>query len=285
VTATASPANTVALPAPRVARLPKVVPATIALAWAATIAVHATGLAHRVHHDELLGGHHAASDTMAGMPDMPGMVHDHGGHAAHAASFADFALYGAVWTLMITAMMLPTALPLMRLFVQATASATGRRIGLAAFAAGYLAIWSLMGWVALGVDKTVHIVVNDVPWLDERSWLVAAGILALAGAFQFSELKDRCLTECRHPGAFLLRYYRRGSGGAFLLGWRHGVFCVGCCWALMLVMFAAGAAMLWWMVALTAVMAYEKLGRHGARISPDVGVTLLLLAGVVAVRG
>ncbi len=74
-------------------------------------------------------------------------------------------------------------------------------------------------------------------------------MLALAGAFQFTPLKDACLDKCRHPGQFLMRYYERGAGGGFRLGARHGVFCVGCCWALMLVMFAAGVASLLWMAA------------------------------------
>jgi predicted metal-binding membrane protein len=106
-------------------------------------------------------------------------------------------------------------------------------------------------------------------------------VLALAGAFQFSSLKDACLRQCRHPGAYLLRHYRRGVREAFELGRGHGLFCVGCCWALMLVMFAAGVANLWWMAALTAVMVYEKTGSGGRRAVPTTGLALLLFATLV----
>ncbi|HZK52255.1 MAG TPA: DUF2182 domain-containing protein, partial [Actinomycetota bacterium] len=106
--------------------------------------------------------------------------------------------------------------------------------------------------------------------------------LALAGLFQFSNLKDRCLRECRHPGPFLLRHYRRGPGAAVELGLRHGLFCLGCCWALMLLMFAVGVANLTWMAVLTALMVYEKTGRLGEWVSRYAGTTFLLMAVVVA---
>ena len=106
-------------------------------------------------------------------------------------------------------------------------------------------------------------------------------MLALAGAFQFTSLKDACLDKCRHPGQFLMRYYERGAGGGLRLGMRHGAFCVGCCWALMLVMFAAGVASLIWMALLTAVMIHEKTRPAGARAVPVTGVALLAAASVV----
>jgi predicted metal-binding membrane protein len=97
----------------------------------------------------------------------------------------------------------------------------------------------------------------------------------LAGAFQFSKLKDRCLDHCRHPALFLLRHYRRGVGAGFRLGAFHGLFCLGCCWALMLVMFAVGIANLAWMAPLALLMLYEKAGRHGRRVVRPVGVLLI----------
>ena len=100
-------------------------------------------------------------------------------------------------------------------------------------------------------------------------------MLALAGAFQFTKLKDACLDQCRHPAAFMLRFYERGIAGAFRLGARHGSFCLGCCWALMLVMFAVGVASLPWMAALAALMVHEKTRPHGARGVPISGVALL----------
>ena len=106
---------------------------------------------------------------------------------------------------------------------------------------------------------------NSSPWLERHDWWIGGSVLALAGAFQFTSLKDACLDKCRHPGQFIMRYYERGVGGGLRLGMRHGAFCVGCCWALMLVMFAAGVASLLWMALLTAVMIHEKTRPAGAR--------------------
>jgi predicted metal-binding membrane protein len=88
------------------------------------------------------------------------------------------------------------------------------------------------------------------------------------------------LAKCRQPGLYLFARYRRGPAAGFQLGVGHGLFCLGCCWALMLVMFAAGVAMLWWMAALTAVMVYEKTGRHGRALTPVVGIGLLALSAL-----
>ena len=114
-------------------------------------------------------------------------------------------------------------------------------------------------------------------------------MLALAGAFQFTSLKDACLDKCRHPAQFLMRYYERGVGGGFRLGARHGAFCVGCCWALMLVMFAAGVASLVWMALLTTLMVHEKTRPAGRRAVPVTGVALLGLvvdcSALLGVRG
>ena len=240
-------------------RLPLVVPVGIGLAWAAAVAAHATGFAHHFHHDALVG--------------------DDG--SLEVASLAGFAGF---WTLMIAAMMLPSAVPLVRLFAGAASGQPHRTPVLACFIGGYLAVWVAFGWVALAFDGGVHRGVDAVGWLAARPWLVGAATVGLAGAFQFTGLKDRCLTECRHPAAYLLRHYRRGPRSAFSLGWGHGLFCLGCCWALMLVMFAAGVADLRWMAALGAVMAYEKVGRHGETVAAAVGVVCLLLAVVVGLH-
>jgi Predicted metal-binding integral membrane protein (DUF2182)/YtkA-like len=145
----------------------------------------------------------------------------------------------------------------------------------AAFLAGYVAVWTGFGALAFLGDAGLHRAVDAAPWLSERPWLIGGTTLALAGAFQFSDLKDRCLSKCRHPAPYLLGHYRRGEAGAFRLGSGHGVFCLGCCWALMLVMFGVGVAVLWWMAALTALMVYEKIGRHGDGIVRPAGAVLL----------
>jgi predicted metal-binding membrane protein len=169
---------------------------------------------------------------------------------------------------------------LIRLFEATSRSQEHVRRVRVAFLAGYTAIWTGFGAAAFVGDVAVHRTVDATPWLSERQWLIGSTTLAVAGAFQFSELKDKCLSKCRHPAPYLLGHYRRGIRGAFRLGSGHGIFCLGCCWALMLVMFAAGVAVLWWMAALTAVMVYEKTGRYGRTLTPLVGVTMLALAAV-----
>jgi hypothetical protein len=132
-------------------------------------------------------------------------------------------------------------------------------------------------------DLAVHATVEGWAWLAVHDGLVLAGALALAGGVQFTALKQRCLTLCRDPRAMLFRHYRRGAPAAWALGARHGLSCLGCCWAMMLVMFATGVGSLWWMAGLAAVTVAEKTTRWGPKIVGPVGIVLLLAAAVLAV--
>jgi predicted metal-binding membrane protein len=226
----------------------------VAAGWTLAIVAEVSGKAHALHHDSLI---------------------EHG-----PPLWIALLLFLVAWQAMIAAMMLPSSLPLIRLFVAASRNQehVGRVRG--AFLGGYATVWTGFGAVAFLGDVGIHHTVDSVAWLAAHEWIIGGTTLAFAGAFQFSDLKDRCLSKCRHPAPYLLGHYRRGEGGAFRLGFGHGVFCLGCCWALMLVMFAAGVAMLWWMAALTVVMVYEKTGRYGRQVTPLVGVALLALSAV-----
>jgi predicted metal-binding membrane protein len=182
---------------------------------------------------------------------------------------------------MIAAMMLPSSLPLIRMFAFACARQARPAAVFAAFLGGYVVVWTAFGIVAFLGDVAVHASVDRVPWLNAHPSVIAGSVLAIAGIFQFTPLKDACLRTCRLPGNFLMHHYRRGVSAAFQLGCRHGVFCVGCCWGLMLISFAAGFASLWWMAALTALMVYEKAGRHGRTTVPVAGAVLLLWSVLV----
>jgi predicted metal-binding membrane protein len=236
-------------------RVPPAVAAAIAAAWALALGAEATGGGGRLHHDALIEG------------PLP--------------YWAAVGVFVVAWQVMIAAMMLPSSLPLIRLFAVASSGQPRPRATMAAFVGGYGLVWTAFGVAAFAGDTAVHALVDRTPWLQERPWLIAGAVLITAGAFQFTALKDRCLHRCRHPGAFLLRYYRRGSGAAFRLGRHHGVFCLGCCWALMLVMFAAGVASLWWMAALAALMVCEKTAPQGRRSVPITGALLLAWGGLV----
>ncbi len=191
-------------------------------------------------------------------------------------------MFVLAWQAMIVAMMLPSSLPLVRLFGTIAVKQDQPQRAVGALLAGYASVWTAFGIAAFALDVFVHRSVEQVPWLEAHPQVIAGSVLILAGAFQFSDLKDRCLRECRHPGPFLMSHYARGSRAAFNLGVSHGVFCLGCCWALMLVGFAAGVANLWWMAALTAVMVYEKTARRGSEAVAPIGAGLLI-AGLVTV--
>jgi predicted metal-binding membrane protein len=235
-------------------RVRRPVVAAILGGWAFAVAGELWGAGHALHHDTLIEG---------GLP-----------------RWAALALFLVAWQAMIAAMMLPSSLPLIALFARAAANQSHPRRAAAAFVGGYAAVWSLFGAVAFIGDMGVHQAVDAWPWLHERPWLIGGSTLLLAGAFQFSSLKDRCLHECRRPEAFLVGRYARGLPAAFRIGREHGLFCLGCCWALMLLMFAAGVANLAWMGALTLVMVIEKTARVGERAVGVIGVVLLLLGAL-----
>ena len=235
--------------APPARRLPLAIPAAIALAWATALAAEVSGTAEGLHHDGLIEG---------GLP-----------------GWAALAPFAASWQVMTAAMMLPSSLPLVRLFWATIRRQERAHRTIAVFLGGYAFVWSAFGLAAFLGDGVLHRLVDAAPALEERPWLIPGAVLVAAGGFQFTKLKEKCLDSCRHPGAYLLQHYRRGRRAAFSLGVGHGVFCLGCCWALMLLMFAAGFANLIWMAALAALTAYEKIGRHGKAVARGAGVALV----------
>jgi predicted metal-binding membrane protein len=186
-------------------------------------------------------------------------------------------LYLVGWTLMTVAMMLPTTLPLLEIFRRLTARRQDRSQLMALVITGYLGVWAGFGVVAHSADWVLHEVVERSRWLEANAWVIGVGILLLAGAFQFSRLKYRCLDKCRAPLSFVMEYWRgrHDHRNALLLGINHGIFCVGCCWALMLLMFGVGVGNIGWMLALGVVMAVEKNMPWGRKLSVPLGLALL----------
>lgn len=232
-----------------------VLPLVIGIAWILALLAEASGRSDGFHHDHLL------------REGTPGL--------------AALALFALAWQVHIAAMMLPSSMSLITLFGRAAAAQPRARLAGAAFIGGYAVVWTLFGLLALIGDALLHQVVHRSAWLEARPGLLMGGALLLAGGFQFSELKDRCLTECRHPAAFLQRYYRRGVGEAFKLGKRHGLSCLGCCWALMILMFAVGIANFLWMAPLALLMAAEKILPRGRLLVRPVGAALLIAGAAV----
>src|SRR5919197_1686746 len=146
----------------------------------------------------------------------------------------------AGWLLMLVAMMLPASLTLVALFHRLTRQRPDHTALVLLLIAGYLAVWTLFGIAVLFGDGLLHEAVERSAWLDANAWVISAGILVLAGLYQFSPLKFACLDQCRSPLSFITEHWRgsRESAHAFRLGGRHGLFCVGGWLVVLLVMFA-----------------------------------------------
>jgi predicted metal-binding membrane protein len=194
------------------------------------------------------------------------------------------ALYVGGWLLMISAMMLPTVVPLLDRFDRLVSQRPDRGRLLVLVIGGYILAWLGFGVAAHLLDAAVQEAALQSDWLLFNGWIAASLILAAAGLFQFSRLKYHCLVRCRAPLSFITKHWRGRTPrrNALLLGLDHGVFCVGCCWAIMLLMFVVGTASLGWMLLLGALMALEKNTPWGGRLSRPLGALLLAAAGALA---
>ena len=187
-----------------------------------------------------------------------------------------------LWTLMMGAMMLPSVAPTVALYARTVRSASPGRVRAArsvSLVAGYLTAWAGFGLVAFAAAWAGGVLAAHAP--GASAW-VGAVVLAAAGLYQFSPLKRRCLTHCRSPLGFLLRF--GGYSGKLRdlrVGLYHGAYCIGCCWGLMVVLIAVGVMNPAWMGALAAVVLLEKTGRHGIGLSMAFGVALIVFAFLV----
>lgn len=183
----------------------------------------------------------------------------------------------AGWIFMIVAMMLPTSLPLMSSFNTLTNGRMDQGPLLALLVLGYLCVWTLFGVMIYTGDLILHHAVEHNAWLQANVWSLGAVTVSTAGLYQFTSLKYRCLDKCRSPLSFIMEHWggRREKAQALWLGAHHGLFCLGCCWSLMLLMFAVGAGNLGWMLALAVVMGVEKNVPWGKKISVPLGLLLL----------
>ena len=187
---------------------------------------------------------------------------------------------------MVLAMMLPTATGVVAGVGRLARSKADAVVLPLATTAAFLAIWAAVGYLFRAGDVLVHGLVDQVAWVGARPGLVAGTVLVGAGAFQFSSLKHRCLTACRTPTSFLHRYWRGDSPvrNAVRVGTAYGLSCAGCCWALMLVLFALGLMSTAWMIGFGALMALERNSRIGRHLTTPLGIALLAAGAVVIVR-
>jgi predicted metal-binding membrane protein len=185
-----------------------------------------------------------------------------------------------MWVVMMAGMMLPSATPLLLMFGlaarrQSASAAAGRDIY--SLAAGYLTTWTLFSLLATSAQLVLSTRLAISPMMTLTSPRAGAALLVVAGVYQITPLKRACLQQCQSPLGFLMHHWRAGTAGAFRMGIDHGVYCLGCCWALMLLLFVGGVMNLAVIAALTAFVAFEKLSPFGMQTARVSGV---LLAGL-----
>ena len=181
---------------------------------------------------------------------------------------------------MMAAMMLPSATPMIRLHrLGAEGRGLKRELWSAIFVAGYLIVWGLVGIVVWGAAMVTEMAITP-----ELRAIAAGALLLVAGVYQFTPLKSACLRECRTPADFLMTHWRRGLGGQLRLGVEHGLYCVGCCWALMAIFVGVGAMSIPWAAAIATVVLVEKVVPHGIAFGRILGAILVIAALLVLVR-
>jgi predicted metal-binding membrane protein len=200
----------------------------------------------------------------------------------HAWTAGYFVLMFLMWAVMMVGMMLPSAAPMILLYdrVRERQEAKGASLaGTAVFAAGYLAAWALFSLAAVIAQWALEQVALLSPMMVSASPWLGGGLLILAGIYQWTPLKNACLVHCRAPITFLAHHWHPGRAGAFRMGLHHGLFCVGCCWVLMALLFVFGVMNLLWITALALFVLLEKVLPRGDLVGRVSG-GLMIAAGL-----
>ena len=231
--------------------------------------------------------HARAMNDTASMAAMPGMAEmaDMAMPAVRDWSGVDLVLLFAMWAIMMLGMMAPAAAPMILLVaaVSRQRSSGGPIPRALAFAAGYFLVWTGFALVATLAQWGLHEAALLTPMM--RATPAVGGMLLLgAGLFQWAPLKKQCLIHCRSPLVFLIGHWRDGSMGALAMGARHGVYCVGCCWMLMALLFVVGVMNLLWVAAITAFVFVERLAPRGDLVGRLAGVVLVMAGLVLMLR-
>ena len=198
------------------------------------------------------------------------------------------ALLFAMWVVMMAGMMLPSAAPALLIYamvVRKSPDGARARAHVSAFAGGYLLVWTLFSLAATVLQRWLANALLLSPMMETQSPVFGGALLVAAGIFQLTPWKRTCLDACRSPAEFIVRHWRAGVGGGFYLGVANGLYCLGCCWALMLLLFVGGVMNLWCIGALTVFVLLEKVapfGVQGGRLS---GVLIFALGAWMLARG
>ena len=201
-------------------------------------------------------------------------------------SSLDFVIMFLMWAIMMVGMMLPSATPMILLF--ATVSRRRRSQGdtvapPVVFVLGYLVAWTAFTLVATGVQYLLHNAGLLSPMMATTSALLGGTALVAAGIYQWSPFKTSCLRHCQSPLHFLTTHWRNGTDGAFLMGWSHGLYCLGCCWILMCLLFVGGVMNLLWIAGLAVFVLIEKIWHQ--RWVPRLSGAALVVWGALVIAG
>ena len=256
---------------------PEFAPLPTAERWTligAVTAVTASGWAWMLYMDWTMRDMMRGGSSTAWMPPPAGA----GGWSGY-----DFWMLFAMWAIMMVAMMTPSAIPTLRTYrtMQRNRSRqTLEAVSWMIFLVGYLAAWTVFSAVISVVQWPLHEWGLLDPMMDSRSQLFSGILLVVAGLYQWTPWKDACLTQCRTPLQFLLARWKDGRSGALQMSFEHGLYCIGCCWALMLVLFAVGMMNMLWVAAIMLFVIVEKALPSPARLFRTATGLLLTGSGV-----
>lgn len=212
----------------------------------------------------------------------------HGAGGLRPWTAAEAAMMFSMWVVMMAGMMLPSATPMTLIYARVAAKA--RREGsvlpaTALFASGYLLAWTAFSVAATGAQWALDRAALLSPMLVAESPRLSAALLVAAGAYQLTPWKDACLRHCRNPAYFFAEHWRTGSLGALRLGWHHGLYCLGCCWMLMALLFVGGVMSLLWIAAIAIFVLTEKVVPRGIGGGRLAGVGMIALGTALALGG
>lgn len=201
----------------------------------------------------------------------------------------DFALTFVMWTVMMVAMMVPSAAPMILIFAAVNRRRRKQQVSYvptSVFLLGYLVFWFAFSVLATVAQWEIHAISLLSPMMANTNPILGGVLLLVAGIYQWTPLKHACLSRCRSPLGFVLNDWREGRRGAFLMGLKHGGYCTGCCWSLMALLFVAGVMNLLWVAAIAGFILLEKVAPAGDRLGRVAGVMLagwgaLVIAGVL----
>ena len=199
---------------------------------------------------------------------------------------SDFALLFLMWSVMMIAMMTPSILPMLMLFTTLNARNKSKGKDTSStllLLAGYLMSWVLFSLVITLPEYAMHKSGLLNPMMEPTHAYLGSVMLIIAGIYQFTPFKDACLTVCQSPLTFLMNNWKDGNLGAFLVGYKHGFYCIGCCWALMLTLFALGVMNIMWVMVLTIFVLFEKLSYKNPLLFRRVAGYAFILWGIFLV--